>query len=132
MKNSLSSGIPVLCTGCDTFIYNNGNVIIGNGHAWVVDGYKNFTCTVKNKKTGKESRITDDFVHCNMGWGGTCNGYYRGSVFNVKEVAYSDENSYLSGGHVETIVWFGIYADRNEGYYKYDVKTISHIVPKIN
>ena len=132
VKNSLSSGIPVLCTGCDTFIYNNGNVIIDNGHAWVVDGYKNFTCTVKDKKTGKESRITDDFVHCNMGWGGMCNGYYRGSVFNVKEVAYSDENSYLSGGHVETIVWFGIYADRNEGYYKYDVKTISHIVPKIN
>lgn len=132
VKNSLSSGIPVLCTGGDTFIYWKGVARIEGGHAWVVDGYKNFTCTVKDKKTGKESRITDDFVHCNMGWGGTCNGYYRGSVFNVKEVAYSDENSYLSGGHVETIVWFGIYADRNEGYYKYDVKTISHIVPKIN
>lgn len=132
VKNSLSSGIPVLCSGYDTFYYNNGTTIIGNGHAWVIDGYKNFTCTVKNKKDGKESRITDDFVHCNMGWGGKCNGYYRGSIFNVKEVAYSDENSYLYGGQVETIVWFGIYAERNEGYYKYDVKTISHIVPKIN
>lgn len=129
VKSSLSSGIPVLCIGGDTIYYNKGVTQVTGGHAWVIDGYKNFTCTVKDKKTGKESRIKDDFIHCNMGWGGSCNGYYRAGVFNVKEIAYSDNNYYLKGGQVFTILWIGIYADRNEGYYRYDVKTISHIVP---
>lgn len=129
VKNSLSSGIPVLCIGGDAIYYNKGVTQVAGGHAWVIDGYKNFTCTVKDKKTGKESRITDDFVHCNMGWDGTCNGYYRGAVFNVKEIAYSDTNEYYENGQVFTILWIGIYADRNEGYFRYDIKTISHIVP---
>lgn len=131
VKTSLSLGIPVFCEGFDAMLYDKGKIQFGGGHAWVIDGYKNFTCTVKDKKTGKESRITDDFIHCNMGWGGKCNGYYRGAVFNVKDIAYSDyKNKYLTGGENTTILWGGKYYERKEGYFRFDIRTISHIVPK--
>jgi hypothetical protein len=42
------------------------------GHAWVIDGYRVFN--------GKQ------MVHCNLGWGGSCNGWYISGVFNTNNV----------------------------------------------
>ena len=54
-----------------------------HGHAWVIDDCINMACSVRNKKTNETFWITDDFVHCNFGWGGDCNGYYISGIFNT-------------------------------------------------
>lgn len=64
---------------------------IFDGHAWVVDGYlhrmRQEIC-IRNRD-GKERRDTtyreQQLVHCNWGWGGSCNGYYSQGVFNLKK-----------------------------------------------
>ena len=64
---------------------------IFDGHAWVVDGYlhrmRQEIC-IRNCD-GKERRDTtyreQQLVHCNWGWGGSCNGYYSQGVFNLKK-----------------------------------------------
>ena len=52
-----------------------------NGHAWVIDGYKK----VQTIKIGKNSNgeivsssvaSTNQYVHCNWGWGGYCDGWF--------------------------------------------------------
>lgn len=42
----------------------------GKGHAWVIDGYM-------------YSPTAGHLLHCNMGWGGSGNGYYASGVFDV-------------------------------------------------
>lgn len=45
-------------------------------HAWIIDGgyYK------IDSETGD---YTDEYFHCDWGWGGYCNGYYTGDVFSL-------------------------------------------------
>ena len=77
----------------NNYIYSNWNLVNGNlenilktkweeieydgGHAWVIDGYCKLACDAQNTKTGEKNRITLDYVHCNPGWGGISNGYYK-------------------------------------------------------
>lgn len=74
-------------------VYMNGNGEHADGrvvgHAWVIDGYYQYYRIIYNKNLlntvgGQEYIIgqeTADLVHCNFGWGGTCNGYYLSNVF---------------------------------------------------
>ncbi len=59
-----------------------------NSHAWNIDGYR----IDKRKKTtykyldGKKTVISEDYetnemLHCDLGWGGKCNGYYVAGIF---------------------------------------------------
>ena len=61
---SIRAGRPVYITG----MRRNSNV----GHAWIIDGFflsgLNF------------------FVHCNLGWGGLSDGWYRSGVFDTGNV----------------------------------------------
>lgn len=66
VSSMLGSGLPVFVSAfrgaCD-------------GHSWVVDG----------------SRYTDGdsyCLHCNWGWGGSCNGYYSYTCFNPGDGEY--------------------------------------------
>lgn len=85
---------PVYVRGGD--INNNG------GHAWVVDGYKDYEIHViipeGGAPIGQQQPIPMDGVvesvhslHFNWGWNGECNGYF---AFNV----YSPDNSELYDG----------------------------------
>ena len=73
---------------------------IFDGHAWVVDGYlyraQPVIC-IRNRD-GKERRDTtyreQQLVHCNWGWGGSCNGYYSQGVFNTKNGAVEVEKDH--------------------------------------
>ena len=73
---------------------------IVDGHAWVVDGYlhrmRQEIC-IRNRD-GKEHRDTtyrdQQLVHCNWGWGGSCNGYYSQGVFNTKNGAVEVEKDH--------------------------------------
>lgn len=44
------------------------------GHGWIFDGY----ITIK-----KNGDAINNYLHCNWGWGGWCDGYYKSKVFNL-------------------------------------------------
>lgn len=51
-----------------------------NGHAWVIDGYLKQNYLSSNGAFYGSRTL----LHCNMGWGGLCNGYYASGIFDVK------------------------------------------------
>ena len=106
LLQSLDIGLPLLCRGEDG----------EDGHCWVIDGYKLCTCTMKNTLTGDTADITDYFFHCNLGWNGNCDGYYRTCIFNTNNIPDADRamNLYRSGYVIPY-------------YYRYLIYTISHI-----
>ena len=59
-------------------IYLRGYEIEGaGGHAWVSDGC--CFCVDSNDS----SKMLDTYIHCDWGWGGKCNGYYSGNLFEA-------------------------------------------------
>jgi len=81
IRTSIDRGEPVYVSGDSkrTTSYpwwdifkNNPQYSYGAGHAWVIDGYK-----IQNYVP---------YVHCNIGWGGTSNGWYISGVFDTKNV----------------------------------------------
>lgn len=105
---SLDLGFPLLCIGTDRTLDGKEN-----GHCWVIDGYKGYACTMKNDLTGAMVEIADYFVHCNLGWGGISNGYYRSCIFNTQKVPIPE------GGQATD--------EFLKRFYKYNLYTISHI-----
>ena len=65
---------------------------IFKSHAWNIDGYK-----TKQRTTTIDTYIDDilqftetktetrNMVHCDLGWGGNCNGYYVSGVFDLDD-----------------------------------------------
>lgn len=51
------------------------------GHAWVVDGCSYCVTDVDDP----QSECIDYYLHCDWGWSGDCNGYYKGEVFVVPD-----------------------------------------------
>jgi hypothetical protein len=47
-----------------------------DGHAWIIDG-------VRRIRYNSSGAITD-YVHCNWGWGGRCDGYFVSGSFNTQ------------------------------------------------
>ncbi|MCL2139815.1 MAG: C10 family peptidase, partial [Treponema sp.] len=73
IKTSLDQGKPVYIRGEDG----------KDGHAWVIDGYR----------TINSSGATVNYVRCNVGWGGTNNGWYVSFVFDMRGDAVVVEKS---------------------------------------
>ena len=86
------------------------------GHAFIIDGYYNMTCTATNGSN--IITITDNFIHCNTGWGGSRNGYYLSGVMNFGMGPLTNDN-----------------ADRSiEGtsyYYQYKLSQTNILKPKV-
>lgn len=79
IANNINSGRPCVCGGVD----NNGN-----GHAWVIDGYKSTSTTYEYyKQTTLEycstKTSTTTYVHCNWGLSGDANGFFLDKAFYV-------------------------------------------------
>lgn len=61
-------------------------------HAWVIDGWKKVRTDiieiVRNQTGIVSQRIIGssmaEYVHCNYGWNGKCDGYYSHTIFNVE------------------------------------------------
>lgn len=74
-----------LSDGC--IIYLRGRDTDKNsGHAWVSDGC--YYCV----DYGDNTVIKDTYIHCDWGWGGSCNGYYSGSVFEASGYNFTLQN----------------------------------------
>ena len=56
-----------------------------------------------------------DYVHCNLGWGGSCNGYYKSEIFNTNEGAVDLPKSSSTSG--------------TEYDYEYNLKIVPNIRP---
>lgn len=53
-----------------------------SGHAWIIDGYI---------KRQRDNQI-ETMMHCNMGWGGECDGYYVSGLFDTTQVKDAQGN----------------------------------------
>lgn len=62
---------------------SGGEITLKKGHAWVSDAC--YFCVDINDST----QILDTYIHCDWGWGGYCNGYYSGSVFEVDSYKFA-------------------------------------------
>ena len=106
IKNSINAGCPVLMRGdskktvtTKTTTYKflfwkwkrtSSSTSYSGGHAFIIDGYYNMSCTASN---GKNSyTLKADFVHCNPGWGGFQNGYYLSGVLDMNTGALVDDD----------------------------------------
>ncbi len=83
IANNINSNRPCYVRGD-----NNENV----DHAWVIDGYRSSSTTyVYYMQTTLEvcssNTVTNCYVHCNWGWGGTSNGFFL-------DKAFADVNGY--------------------------------------
>lgn len=68
-------------------VYLRGYDIDGKGgHAWISDAC--YFCVAQNDRT----QILDTYIHCDWGWGGSCNGYYSGSVFKASSYNFKPNN----------------------------------------
>ena len=128
IKKSINKNCPVFIQAYRTWDEKINS--LSNGHAWVIDDYVLLDCDVINNKTGEEFKITENFVHCNFGWGGTCNGYYRDGIFNTCIGPLVKRQDIMEGDES----WEEIYepnikdkGGENNKYYKYEIKTINNI-----
>lgn len=79
----INNGHPVYCAGRDS--------ILNKGHAWVLDGLymqKRIIRIIAPDGTVLSTKhVYRNLVHCNFGWGGTCDGYYATDCFNLRKGA---------------------------------------------
>ena len=62
-----------------------------------------------------EGVATDIIKDCNLGWGGSCNGYYKSEIFNTNEGAVDLPKSSSTSG--------------TEYDYEYNLKIVPNIRP---
>jgi hypothetical protein len=68
-------------------IKSGGLVIISgrettNSHCWIIDGYR-YSYPGDAPMPEERQYMQNIYLHCNWGWGGYHNGYYRGDVFAI-------------------------------------------------
>lgn len=78
--------------GCPLIIYSVPGINVFKSHSWNIDGYKikerevTTKTYVGNKLKGTTTKKeTCKMVHCDFGWGGSCNGYYVSGVFKLND-----------------------------------------------
>ncbi len=84
-----------------------------DGHAWVIDGYRKYEDYAHNLNTGeiyKADTLYREYFHCNMGWGGLCDGYYLSKTFDATKTL-------LSKYRVDSI---GDFRHKFDGNYSFD------------
>lgn len=67
-------------------IWYRGENNYGDGHAWILDGWKRKMTKITTYYSNNTSEITEtetDFVHVNFGWAGKHDGDYLFNVFNA-------------------------------------------------
>ena len=74
------------------------------GHAWLIDNYQTHFYSSTKK---------DEYVHCNLGWDGTDDGWYLSNVFDTRYGPIT--TAYSSVGY--------------EDYFKYKLEIIYNITP---
>lgn len=86
-------GREMICAGKKPFYIRAEDPDYPNsGHAWVVDGWNEYTeqcwetTFQESGKMNPETLLSEThycMVHCNYGWGGSCDGYYYKDLFDT-------------------------------------------------
>ena len=94
IKRSIDDGRPVFIGGSSQIIFLGvlfwrWEWPIKGGHSWVIDGYFTQERDVTKYIFWVKSHYKDknDYVHCNVGWGGNKNGWYKSGVFDMSDGA---------------------------------------------
>lgn len=82
VKTALDNKCPVIMRGTDTQS--------GDGHAWVVDGYK--STNYKIKILSINLNASENHFHYNWGWNGFCDGWYKSGIFAVNDYETRDDS----------------------------------------
>lgn len=100
------------------------------GHAWVADGWKEYVTTIThtwyNNSTGaievqmEVSSETTTLMHCNMGWGGLCDGYYNGTMVGF------DTTQMLDPENIDTTIGDEASASSHNYNYNYNLLIIGY------
>lgn len=118
VQKSINNGCPVIIKGGakkkEKFLWFN--VTKNVGHAWVIDGWSRLNFTATNNKTNNKMYFYGYFLHCNLGWYGTNNGYYYQGIFDMQK-----DDAPIKDGDVKRS------AEDNEFYFNYDKKIIVNI-----
>ena len=130
IENSIDNKCPVIISGASIknskthkFLWWTWETVESykGGHAWVIDGYCNMTCTATNKNNENDIQtFSADYVHCNLGWSGSGNGYYISNVFSV------NRGPVASDYRVEKLNRSS-YGEKK--YYQFLLEIIPHIKP---
>lgn len=131
IKNSIDNKCPLIIMGSskkitkkNKFLWWTWETTTGyeGGHAFIVDGYCNMKCTATNISNKSDVQtFTTNYVHCNLGWGGSCDGYYIDNVLATRTgpIAYDSTIDSIKRS---------TYGE--DYYYQYCLKIIPNIKPK--
>lgn len=93
VRTMLEKGYPFIIYGCH-------NLDVTKSHSWNIDGYKikvrEVIKYVNGNQYGEPYYESKMWVHCDMGWGGSNNGYYVSGIFNSKDSEVEFDGSKLS------------------------------------
>ncbi|GHV89128.1 hypothetical protein AGMMS50267_14880 [Spirochaetia bacterium] len=120
IAGSINADRPVIASGAATkttpqFLGIQGKPSYSNGHAWVIDGYRARYIVVNQVIINPQSPIL--YVHCNLGWGGTCDGWYFSGVFYALPGQIPEPD--LPVSQRSTV----------ERFYQYQLKIIPYVYP---
>lgn len=84
---------PVIFNGLDL------NRPVPAYHSWVIDGAltRSFYSRLGIDNTSYTLQTTQNLVHCNWGWNGSCNGYYLYNLLKLSEKVLNDDLSDYTG-----------------------------------
>lgn len=123
IQNELNNARPTYMRGTREVVKSNGDISY-IGHAWVVDGYKTCVCTTSEYRVYPatvdqlerrvligETESMRYYLHCNWGYDGDCNGYFKHNYFclnSAKEEAGGFDNPNLSNSNSRnyTLQWY--------------------------
>lgn len=88
----MKTGRNMVCSEKKPFYIRGESVSSNRGHAWVIDGWNEYTTQCWETTYGPNGKINPErlieetyycLVHCNYGWGGKCDGYYSNGTFDA-------------------------------------------------
>jgi len=135
VKSSIDNEEPVMVLGyakeiTTSYIFGIQAKTYDEGHFWVIDGCREMKTKVKDKATGEPmpDPYPLEYVHCNMGWGGSHNGWYISGVFDANYTdGYPNYPWADKDGSIEQA------EDRSVGddnFFRYGILMLTGIKPK--
>ena len=101
---------PVFVTGYKYLTNSTTGSLEQSGHAWILDGSYSITHDSPIIEDDDKGKVTDYFLHCVWGWGGSSNGYYLYYSSSLGSRPESGDNGYKSTlpAYSDLSIWYGI------------------------
>lgn len=89
----MNAAKPLYVYACDSAHWRT------NAHAWTIDGIASFVqykLVYRRGNVSEKIRIgsVDGLLHCNFGWDGQCDGYYKTGYYNTTQGPIVPDDGY--------------------------------------